>query len=331
MIEIGLTAQVLAGAKFAADPVWEAVAALSVLSHARGYPMSSHLRARVPARPDFDLGLLLDLTRCSGWVPSLLTPIPVSGPMCPADRLAAVATTPLDLVVGDQAVLRRLDPGSRLATMDAEDLACRASHALGGFWSAVLDDLWERVESVLCADISHRALSLVSCGLRRTIGDLDPAIRCRADRIQVATESVQRPRTDDHEVLWFVPSAFRWPNVVVVERSRAVVVSYPARGFARVWDTDSEDSPAPLVQLLGRSRTAILEQLDVPRTTTNLSHRLGLAPGTVSGHLSVLTEAGLLHARRDGRRVLYARNALACVLIGQAHISSLPGMPGLGG
>jgi DNA-binding transcriptional ArsR family regulator len=52
----------------------------------------------------------------------------------------------------------------------------------------------------------------------------------------------------------------------------------------------------------------------VPAATTDLARRHGLAPSTVSAHLSVLREAGLLVSRRQGYRVLYGRTALGDAL-----------------
>jgi DNA-binding transcriptional ArsR family regulator len=45
----------------------------------------------------------------------------------------------------------------------------------------------------------------------------------------------------------------------------------------------------------------------VPRTTAYLASILGLAPSTVSEHLSVMAASGLLASHREGRRVLYSR------------------------
>ncbi|WP_435806766.1 ArsR/SmtB family transcription factor [Streptomyces canus] len=39
-------------------------------------------------------------------------------------------------------------------------------------------------------------------------------------------------------------------------------------------------------------------------STTDLAHRRALAPSTVSAHLSVLRESGLLASRRQGNHVL---------------------------
>jgi DNA-binding transcriptional ArsR family regulator len=74
-----------------------------------------------------------------------------------------------------------------------------------------------------------------------------------------------------------------------------------------------------MVALVGRSRATILAQLDVPRSTTSLATRLELSAGTVSEHLAVLTQARLLTARRDGRRVLYARTQLGARLLASVH------------
>jgi len=45
-----------------------------------------------------------------------------------------------------------------------------------------------------------------------------------------------------------------------------------------------------------------------PRSTTELARALDLSPGSVSQHLSVLRDAGLVHGHRVGRAVLYLRS-----------------------
>ena len=54
--------------------------------------------------------------------------------------------------------------------------------------------------------------------------------------------------------------------------------------------------------VLGRSRVAILTNLDAPSTTTRLARRLRLSNGTVSEHLTALQRAGLLSSTRRGGR-----------------------------
>jgi DNA-binding transcriptional ArsR family regulator len=120
--------------------------------------------------------------------------------------------------------------------------------------------------------------------------------------------------------VWFVPSVFRWPWVAVDPQGPAPVISYAAHGAGRVWESGDNPCGSRLSALLGRSRAAILQQLDIPRSTTGLAARLQLAPGTVSDHLSVLSSSGLLTARRDGRRVLYSRTGLGAALLAEDYL-----------
>ncbi|HCA87527.1 MAG TPA: transcriptional regulator, partial [Streptomyces sp.] len=59
---------------------------------------------------------------------------------------------------------------------------------------------------------------------------------------------------------------------------------------------------------------AVLTAVDEPATTTGLALRLGLAPSSVSAHLSALRDAGLLASRRCGHEVLYERTPLGIAL-----------------
>jgi DNA-binding transcriptional ArsR family regulator len=54
----------------------------------------------------------------------------------------------------------------------------------------------------------------------------------------------------------------------------------------------------------GRAGRGVVGVGENPASTTDLAHRHGLAPSTVSAHLSVLREAGLLASRRQGHHVL---------------------------
>lgn len=70
------------------------------------------------------------------------------------------------------------------------------------------------------------------------------------------------------------------------------------------------------MRLLGANRAAILGGLGEPATTTALAHRHGLALSSVSAHLAVLRDAGLLTSRRYGHQVLYERTPLGGALSG---------------
>ena len=67
-------------------------------------------------------------------------------------------------------------------------------------------------------------------------------------------------------------------------------------------------APSPVWTALAEPhRRAALELLlDGPHTVTELVERLGLSQPSTSKHLRVLREAGLVSARRDGPRRVYA-------------------------
>ncbi len=74
----------------------------------------------------------------------------------------------------------------------------------------------------------------------------------------------------------------------------------------------SSDALGPLI---GHTRAALLGDLALARTTTELADLHALGPGTVSRHLSVLHGVRLVSRNRQGRRVLYAQTALARALL----------------
>ena len=54
-------------------------------------------------------------------------------------------------------------------------------------------------------------------------------------------------------------------------------------------------------------------------STTSLSRELGQSPATISQHLAVLRECGMVRSWRSGRSVLYQQTALAASLVGAAR------------
>ncbi|MFC9243280.1 winged helix-turn-helix domain-containing protein [Streptomyces sp. NPDC057136] len=87
-----------------------------------------------------------------------------------------------------------------------------------------------------------------------------------------------------------------------------LTVSFQARGAAALRERPAEAEPGSadrLGLLLGRGRASVLRQLGAPLTTAGISDRLGLAPSTVSEHLSVLADSDVVTRHRVGRSVYY--------------------------
>jgi DNA-binding transcriptional ArsR family regulator len=202
--------------------------------------------------------------------------------------------------------------------MTPDELVDRIASALCSYWRAVMEPLWERVEALISAEIARCSVALVTDGFAAALAGMHHQLSYSTGVIAVET-AAHDLRVDAQGGLWFIPSVFKWPGILVEHSGPEPVISYAARGSGLVWDCSSAEQADGLTQLIGQSRARILAVLDVPRGTTALASLLDLAPGTVSSHLSVLASAGLLTSRREGRRVLYSRTPLAARLLGLAE------------
>ncbi|MFJ8670603.1 DUF5937 family protein [Streptomyces sp. NPDC093589] len=261
--------------------------------------------------------------------------MPYPSPGYTPDFLGRPPGSPLAGFDEELARLRATDPGVARAEM-AKSLACtpgaagspagraaladpaRAVQQLADVteraWHALLAPYWPRLRALLEAEIAYRSRQLAGGGLQRLFAGLDPRLSWSGGTLTVRTsaEFAQLQDLDGRGVL-LLPSVFVWPDVVSgFDPPWQPTVIYPARGIGGLWTEPEAD--AALVRLLGANRAAVLAALDEPASTSALAHRLGLAPSSVSAHLSVLRDAGLLASRRHGHQVLYARTPLGGAL-----------------
>jgi DNA-binding transcriptional ArsR family regulator len=314
VIEIELDVVDATQTRITSNAVWETTAAVQSTLYPRRHLLHQRLASLVPRSPRFDMDLLAEVTAGKHWVPDALGPAPSSTAQDPRSQIAAIADTSLDTASSDLAVFAASHPGSRVAAMSPSEYVERLSLALGGYWEAVLAPMWERVEAVVDADIELRRTVLARDGLAAAIDGMHDWLSVDASRIRVDLRGVQISTRATGSGVWFVPSVFIWPWVSVDCRTSAPVVCYGARGTARVWETGVERTRGALGGLIGRTRASLLHELEIPRTTTSLALQLGLSPGTISSHLAVMTESGLLTSRRKGRTVLYERTPMGSSL-----------------
>ena len=314
MLRIAVSTDDVAAVRFAPNAVWEAFSSVRAIVHPRSHLLHSRLDKLLPARPDFDLGLLIELAEPCKWVPDTLGPIPVGSIHHPIQQYEALRHTDPELVASDLCTLREVAPSSRAAGMTASELVDRLTAALIGYHRAVLAPLWDRVVAITEADIAHRRASMLEHGLGVAMDELHEKLSYADAEIRVDMAEHEIAVEATGSGVWFVPSVFIWPWVSVEYETSQPVVSYAARGSGLVWERPRENGLS-LSSLIGRSRAAILEHLVVPRTTTWLADTLNLAPATVSAHLAVMSASGLLESRKAGRQVLYARTQVAEVLL----------------
>jgi DNA-binding transcriptional ArsR family regulator len=114
-----------------------------------------------------------------------------------------------------------------------------------------------------------------------------------------------------------MPSVFAWRvPIVLMDPVWQPTIVYPARGVGMLWKPATSQVPTALAALFGRRRGDIFIALDQPRTTLELARRFGIPASSVSQHLGVLRQAGLVSGHRVGRQVLYVRTPRGDALAG---------------
>ncbi|MFF4629358.1 ArsR/SmtB family transcription factor [Streptomyces griseorubiginosus] len=306
--------------RFAVSPLCQTHEALRMLrrSARHGYHRD-WLRRVAPAVAGLDLSSLwLFIPPAGGYTPDFLGPPPEEP--CPRfeDELARVRATDPCLAREEMARSLACTPGlaesprGRAALDDPAGTVRRLADLTEQAWQALVAPDWARHRAVLEADIAHRSRQVADAGLDALFADLHPDVDWAEGSLTLPVRGDMRDaQLADGRGVLLMPSVFVWPDVVSgFARPWQPTVIYPARGMRALDSAEPPRPPEALARLLGRQRAAVLAGLNDPASTTALALRHGLAPSTVSAHLAVLREAGLLASRRQGLHVLYGRTPL---------------------
>jgi DNA-binding transcriptional ArsR family regulator len=321
MIRFDFALEDLGRTRLAISPMWETAAAIR--AQRKPELLSLHLPWIKKIRPlidDLDLGLAFALLPPRGYIADFLTP-PPSTPLAQfEDELELVRSTPPEQIVADVETLQRFgDPGPELRVFldDPVGSVAALAETLEEFWRRAIEPDWPRIRSLLEADVMYRSRLLSEGGVERLLADLHPDVAWADGGVEVRMECAEHVALEGRGLL-LVPSVFGCHRISsMTEPPWQPTVIYPARGVALLWEAASAPSAA-LAKVVGRSRAQLLADLDAPRSTTDLADRLGMTPGGVSQHLTVLRDSGLVSSRRHGRLVLYCRSELADELVGAA-------------
>lgn len=317
----------LAATRFAASPLGETVKAIQLLASSDparaevNRPWLAWARRELDRRP-------LALPLC--WplivtglehIPEFFLPAPQSQWPALADELELLRATPPEYV---RASIARVfagatwpDSARELERLPAQTLSTIAEE-LALAHERLIATHWERIRSVLDADIAYRTALLASGGARDLFADLHSDVRWDAGTLSItdARDSETHHVRLGPDGLVLMPSVFTWPEAAIKRAtSTQTVLLYPARGAGTVW-LGREPMPATTAAaLIGQTRARLLELLRSPASTTSLARELGVTPGAMSQHLTVLYRGGLVTHQRTGRSVLYQTSELGLALL----------------
>lgn len=307
--------------RFAISPLQETMSALLVLRDpARHGWYLPWLREIAPVAAGLDLDLLDAVMPVRGYGPDFLWPSPATPLTTIEDDLAEVRATDPEVVTAQLAeCTRRRGPlPADLVRAVAEDPARVRDELVAQqrlAWQSLVAPFWDRMRGMLDADITTRARQLADGGLEALVANLHHRATWRGDDLHLL--GFPRETLDLRgRGMILVPTVFGWPTLGIGptgDTSASPVLVYPMLGAAVVWEPAAR--PQAVARLLGAGRAFVLAEAVVPSTTGGLAQRVGLAPATVSGHLAVLRDAGLVTARRRGREVLYRQTSLAAALL----------------
>ncbi|WP_432115084.1 DUF5937 family protein [Streptomyces sp. S1] len=305
--------------RFAVSPLWETHSAVRVLARPRqqGYHLPWMRRIAGAAR-GLDLGPLHLLMPARGHSPDFLYPPPLGPAASFEEEIGAVRETPAALALDDFERALASTPGAaetdegRRMLADPAGAVGRLAELLRAAWEALVAPDWPRLRALLEANVAYHSRRLAEGGFERLLGELHPSFAWAAETATLRVDHHgEHVRPLDGQGLVLMPSVFTWPDVISgFDPPWQPTVVYPARGIGGLWTDARDRTPEALGRLLGPVRADVLCALTEPMGTTALAHRLGRAPSTVSAHLAVLRDAGLLTSRRYGHQVLYERTPL---------------------
>ncbi|CAM5541048.1 hypothetical protein SALBM135S_07847 [Streptomyces alboniger] len=187
---------------------------------------------------------------------------------------------------------------------DGETYATRLALEIRTFWRTCLVDQWPNLAAQSMADVAHRANLMCTEGLGATLDALHPSIGYHKGDLRI--DSRNTIDTADLTRITLCPSIATSHLTASLDPwdHREMVVTYPAKALGGP-DTPERGPAEPLECVIGPSRSTLLQDLEIPRTTTELAGRQHMSLSTVSYHLKKLKQAGLVERTRIGRFVYY--------------------------
>ncbi|KOG26935.1 MULTISPECIES: ArsR/SmtB family transcription factor [Streptomyces] len=305
MIRLTVDDATLSTIRISFSPLWETIGSLGILARYRGAAPSPYadwarrVRNRLPE----------ELVR------TLVEPLRRGDPQLFPPGFVALPDPTRNTLAAELAHVRETNPD--------DPAADRLLTALEEYWDLAVAPYWNSIRSSLEEEILFRGRTLAVAGVEPMLAEL-------GGRISWSRPVLTAPYHRDMDLsvtrskLLLVPTVFAGGLRLFQQEQAVVAMSYQARatGYFHVLTAREPAQAAEdrLALLLGKSRAQVVRALDEPRTTTAMAQSLGMAKSTVSQHLAVLNDSGIVWKQRLGGRVFYQLDQSGITLLRELGI-----------
>ncbi|WP_128984373.1 ArsR/SmtB family transcription factor [Streptomyces roseicoloratus] len=313
MIRIELDEAALGATRLATSPLRDAFCALHLQLPQRNpsWPYQEWVgHAREVWREDDRLRPLWDLLAEGRYeVSDFLMPRPV-GTVDVYEELDLLRATDPDVVREQAAVCypgMAEEPFLRPYLTDPQAACAALADAYAAWWEEAIAPYWPVMRRLVEDEVLVRARTFATEGVDALFGGLESRGRWERPVLEL-TKYIDAEYAAGERRLVLVPLVFaEGCRLYSIDDPEVLTVSFQARGAGVLRERPAGPAGGGdrLGLLLGRGRAAVLRELDGPLTTHGLADRLGLAPSTVSEHLSLLADADVVTRHRVGRSVYY--------------------------
>jgi DNA-binding transcriptional ArsR family regulator len=259
-----------------------------------------------------DLPYLGGLIGPHGYLPDFLLPLPHSSQRSLEDSLVELEQVTSEKIIQDILTLIDEQGDSEIRRFflahPQEALECLIED-MRVYWKRAIEPYWQRIMGVMESDILFKGRTLALDGHQKLFPELHPTIRYDDKQLLITPICAHAAQDVEFHMegsgVQLVPSLFGGcGRYFKLNSDGSFQIAYRTHGTG-LWLTPPPDPGYSLEQAFGAARAQVLTALMVPAQTTELARKLHLTAGTVSQHLSRLTEAGLVTSHRQGKRVYY--------------------------
>ncbi|MFI8290651.1 winged helix-turn-helix domain-containing protein [Streptomyces sp. NPDC085614] len=209
------------------------------------------------------------------------------------------------------------------------EAACAAlADAYAACWEGAIEPYWPTMRRLVEDEVLLRARTFATEGVDALFAGLEARPRWERPVLELTKHDEAEYAAGERRLV-LVPLVFaEGCRLCSTDDPEVLAVSFQARGAAALREPAGPVAEDRLGLMPGRGRAAVLREPAGPLTTAGLADRLGFAPSTVSEHLSVLAEAGVVTRHRVGRSVYYrltdTGRSLPALLTGQDVLGASP-------